>query len=186
MAHVRYKQAGGEDAVFDNINDYYYYLNSFFQYTNKRFDYMNGSYEYGACVWFHYLETKYQYTGGPGHMVKSIWESLVNYSSINAIDVALRSAGSTFFDDLVEFYAWNFFTGSRADPDHYYPEGAFYPEMHMDGRYIFSSDTAISQSIYPTAARFYRFTLPSQSDVAFIPVNLNSYPFIGKMLLILH
>ena len=163
-----------EDGVFDGINDYYYYLNSFFRSTNQRFDLVNQQHEYGLCLWFHFLEAKFSDRISRGETVKRTWEALRDYQGLLAIDMMLYEMGMTFRDALTEFYAWNYLTGSRAYPELFYPEGAYYPQIQPDKTFTFNSDTVISQSVYPTASRYYVNSTQNES-IAIIPVNIDNY-----------
>ena len=170
-----------EDAVYDNVNDYYQYLGVPYMYTgngvfdggNMPFDTFNGWYEYGMSIWFHYLDKRFESQLAKGEIMKRVWEALVDVPALEALDRVLYQLNSSFQEELATFYAWNYRTGSRADTDLYYPEGNAYPEMVLDGQYAFSVDTTINEAINPTAARYFHFTQERDGNsFVLIPVNL--------------
>ena len=165
-----------EDVVYDSVNDYYNYLGllystqtGYFDRTNVSFDHTDGWREYGLAVWFHFLEKR----TGSRDIVRSLWEEIVDYPGLDALDRALLETGRTLNEELVLFYAWNYITGSRADDDLYYPEGSDYPEIRLDGEYIFSQDTTFTADIRSLAARYYQFQHTSGDVFTLIPVNLH-------------
>ncbi|MBN2029370.1 hypothetical protein JW824_03925 [bacterium] len=163
-----------EDTVYDHVNDYYYYLPKFFSDTNMPFYTMNGWREYGLCVWFHFLvrhlETVLQ---DPRLIVRYVWEEIVDYPAVEAVDAALQRIGYTFDDALALFHGWNYMTGSRADTVHFYPEGHAYPEIALDGYFRFQQDTSLQESVESTASRYFHFHQSNSTAFTLIPTNLN-------------
>ncbi|MBN1893702.1 hypothetical protein JW906_04380 [bacterium] len=164
-----------EDALFDSVNDYYNYLGRFFERNNIRFDHADGWREYGLCLWFHYLTERYRDQFQLGGIVRAIWEEIPEYEAILAIDVALHKLGSSFSEELAVFYAWNTMTGGRADTSAAYPEGTFYPDLYLDGQFTWSRDTTVTDSLFPTACRYYGFQTGQDEDFVLVPVNVHSY-----------
>jgi len=171
-----YWEAGAtwmEDAVYDDINDYYNYLDQFFKYTNRRFDRFDEAHEYGLCLWFHYLEKRFESNIQKGEMVRKIWKKIIEYPALQATDYVLREMGKSFNEELPNFYGWNYMTGSRADTVNFYPEGTAYPEISLDGTYLFSLDTTIVDDLLPTACRYYQFTQSDGTRFTLIPTHLD-------------
>jgi hypothetical protein len=125
-----------EDMVYDNVNDYIYYLPSFFnhpEWSLKTFG-VSGDvalHPYGSCVWPIYLSEKFG-----RNIIKEIWEKCAEVAGDNvfdppfssATDKALVARGSNFEDAFREFTVWNYFTADRARPNSFYSEGdQFYP-----------------------------------------------------------
>lgn len=160
-----------EDAVYDDINDYYNYLSDFFRFTNVPFDYTDGWREYGLSLWFHFLEKRL----GGFDIVRMTWEQIVGYPAIEATDRALREVGTTFEEELSVFYGWNYMTGTRSDTIDFYPEGDHYPEIFLDGTFAFVYDTTVTRSIRRLASRYFRFTNEDDSRFTLIPTNLDRY-----------
>jgi hypothetical protein len=164
-----------EDALFDSINDYYNYLGRFFEANNVRFDRADGWREYGLCLWFHFLTKKYRDQYRPGEIVRAIWEEIPQYEGLLANDVVLHRLGSSFSQELAVFYAWNTLTGARADTSASYTEGSFYPDLHLDGEFTWSRDTTITDSLFPTACRYYDFHSGPDEGFVLVPVSVHSY-----------
>ncbi len=163
-----------EDVVYDYVNDYYYYLTTFFSQTNMSFYTSNGWREYGLCIWFHFLvkhlETVLE---DPRLIVRFVWEEIVDYPAVEAVDAALQKIGYTFDDALSLFYGWNYMTGSRADTVHFYPEGYAYPEIKLDGVFHFQQDTSLQETVESTAGRYFHFHQDNNTAFTLIPTNLS-------------
>ncbi len=127
-----------EEQVYDDINDYYYYLGWFAQYTNlslrtsRETIYPGVAYQYAAVVWPLYLSQKFGQD-----IVRLIWEkcaedapgpNVFQNGFQDAIDEA--SGGEyNFGSALSEFYMWYYFTGFRAVDGFGYEEAANYPPV---------------------------------------------------------
>ncbi|OVE78747.1 hypothetical protein BVY01_04570 [bacterium I07] len=157
-----------EDLVYDDINDYYYYLTPLFNNTNVAFDHVDGIKEYGQCIFFHYLEARYQTAG----LLREIWDGVVDLPALQALDIVFRNRESSLEEELALYYGWNAATGSRADIVQFYPEGDFYPEIVLDSSTEFKNDTTITSALRPQAARYYEFTRGDES-VILIPVHVD-------------
>ncbi|MBN2011010.1 hypothetical protein JW960_16805 [candidate division KSB1 bacterium] len=156
-----------EDFVYDDINDYYFYLDTFFNNPNTPFTSFSGLYPYGNCLWAHMLVKKYE-----PNIIKEIWEEIDNRPVMDAIALALNNHGSSFGQEFTDYAAWNYFTGSRANPAAYYEEGAYYPEMRLSQSYSFDADTTIEESCRELAFSYYSFNVPSTGEtITLIPVN---------------
>lgn len=158
-----------EDAVYDSVNDYLYYLPSYFRNTNVPFNRSGSNREYGLSIWLHFLEKRF----GGYEIVKEVWEQIIHYPAMGALDHALRGHGSSFAGELPLFYGWNYMTGSRSDPVQFYPEGDTYPEITLDGSYPFSSDTTMTVEVQPTASRYYQFFRDDSVRITLIPTNVD-------------
>ncbi|MBN1154094.1 hypothetical protein JXB12_04155 [candidate division KSB1 bacterium] len=157
-----------EDMVYDEINDYYFYLDNFFNFINKPFDTYDGSYEYGNCLWNHMLTQKYG-----ASIVKEIWNEIVNYPVLEAIERALVKYNTTFLDELIDYSIWNYHTGSRADTINYYEEGASYYEAKPERNLTFKADTSINEQSAQLSYSYYHVYDPETSvSTVLIPINL--------------
>ena len=120
-----------EDFVYDEINDYYQYLNSFLNSPNdplnRRTD-PSDLHPYGASLFCHYLSEREE---GGEDSIRRTWEELAKHRRMSS-SAFERSIPGGMENALSEFAVWNFFTGSRARPDLFYSEGAFYPEVSAD------------------------------------------------------
>lgn len=156
-----------EDRVYDDVNDYLYYLPNFFKRTNQSFDTFNGQREYGLCLWFHFLEKRFQGMD----MLRRILNAMIVYPAMEACDAVLHDVGNTFADQLSLFYAWNMMTADRADTVRFYPEGHLYPQLMLDLNAPFHQDTLLTISVRPTASRYYGFTSDENTLYTLIATN---------------
>ena len=118
-----------EDVAYTEVNDYYSYLSYFFDFPGQPLNTQNNRHEYGASIFAHYLAERF----GPD-VIRQIWEQIRASGQADmrpfdrAIPIGIGSA-------MKEFAVWNYFTGSRAQPDRYYPEGAEYPEIEIEEKH---------------------------------------------------
>ena len=177
---MEFASTWAEDALYDYINDYYQYLGApygnfekgLFNRMDLSFDTWDGWHEYGMSIWFHFLEKRFEKQLEKGEIIRRVWEKIVDYPALEAMDYVLHELGSSFQDELVTFYAWNYRTGGRADTVHFYPEGDAYPEIVPDGHYHFNYDTTLNEEVVPTAARYYVFNQDNGDSFALIPTNI--------------
>jgi hypothetical protein len=143
-----------EDQVYDNIDDYIYYLPAFFNYpwVSLRF-FTNNSQDprylhpYGSCVWPIFLSERFDDI----NIVKNIWSVCAQVQGDNvlsATDTILKGIyNSSLNDAFREFSVWNYFTADRANPSvfGFYSEG---PLWVGQGGPIKVRETNIHQ-VYP-------------------------------------
>jgi hypothetical protein len=141
-----------EDQVFDNINDYIYYLSGLSSIFNKpwlslrNFD---GLHPYSACIWPIFLGEKF----GIG-IIKDIWTRCAQTPGDNvlsATDQILNDLyGSSLNDAFREFTVWNYFTGDRANPSlfGFYSEGDLFWTKDYPPKPIKVYETQINE-FYP-------------------------------------
>ena len=123
-----------EDVAYTDVNDYYSYLSYFFDFPEQRLDKKNNQHEYGATVFAHYLSKRF----GP-EVIREIWEEIgaSGQSDMRPFNRVLsRWISGGIGAAMKEFAVWNYYTGSRAQPDRYYPEGAYYPEIRIKKKHI--------------------------------------------------
>lgn len=156
-----------EDVVYDNVNDYLFYLGSFFNSDNRPFDYAYGIHMYGLCVWFHFLEKR---TGGR-EIVRDIWDALVDEPAMQAMGTALWENGYDLAEELQLFRGWNCMTGYRSDPELYYPEGDTWPLVRLAGTFIVNRDTSFTTSVAYCTGRYYRFVNSGGDTAVVVPVH---------------
>jgi len=156
-----------EDVVYDRVNDYLYYLDYYFRNENYAFNYANGIREYGLCLWFHFLEDRFQ----DKQLVPRIWEAMVDYPAVDALQEVLPQYSTSFEDELALFYTWNATTGPQADTSRFYPEGNLYPVPRPGHSWQVESDTSFSVFITGTGAGYYKLSLDSGLQYMLVPVN---------------
>ncbi len=122
-----------EDQVYDNIDDYIYYLPAFFNYpwVSLRF-FTNYSQDprylhpYGSCVWPIFLSERFNDI----NIVKNIWSVCAQVQGDNvlsATDTILKSIYSSSLNKAFqEFSVWNYFTADRAIDTLFYSEGSLF------------------------------------------------------------
>ncbi len=120
-----------EDVVYDQINDYYYYLSppgysTIFSRPELSLITFDGLHEYSSCVWAHYLDKRFG-----REMIRDIWEGCIERTAMQAMEESLKERGSDLASAHNEFAVWNYYTGSRADTVSYYPEGDRYPQVQV-------------------------------------------------------
>lgn len=177
-----------EEFVFDDINDYYYYLPSYFNKSTGAFSSYSG-YELG--IWNIYLKEKFEKTENDfskGYkIIKRTWDIFAqNKNSIEAINQALFENGTTLSKEFMDFGLWCYFTGSRAD-EKYFSEGRNYPKIKPINTYTFASPHKQFNVITnPVANSYLYFTkTPGLTDTLvsvisncdfqnYLPVNQNT------------
>jgi hypothetical protein len=168
-----------EDVVYDEVNDYYYYITSsgsIFNHPERSLTTFDGIHEYSACVWGHYLARRFG-----TDIMRQIWEGCVHDAVLNATEEALGDRGSGLSDALHEFAVWNAFTGPLCDTVSFYPEGHQYPQVSIPAAQIHfqvpvSADT-VAVAPEPLGASYVRF-FPSE-DVAGLAVQVTGDPSVA-------
>lgn len=110
-----------EEFIYDEINDYYYYLKSggYFNFTDKAFASNEG---YNLAVWNIFLKDKFNY-----NVIRRQWELMKSYRALEAINRSLIEAQSSFLEAYKEFGLWTFYTNYRTVPGKFFDEAASYP-----------------------------------------------------------
>ncbi len=152
-----------EDVVYDDINDYFAYLPYYFRHTEIPFNAFDIR-SYGQAVWNHFLVKNFD----DPDLIRRSWEIMQSGPlAIDAINQSLLEKGSRLKDQMAEFAIWNYFTGpNRADPAHYYEEGAAYPNVHLDGNFLVDADTTVTDSSLSMTAQYYKFTTTVAGEYA--------------------
>lgn len=122
-----------EDVVFDEVNDYRFYLKYFFNYpwlgletySLNLGDIPRVLHPYASCVWARYLNERFN----DRDIIRRIWEicgAVPGYNVLSATDQVLNDSGYTFEQAFSEFLTWNYFTANRADTVNKYSEANFW------------------------------------------------------------
>ena len=78
-------------------------------------------------------------------------------------------AGSNLQSAFAEFTRWNYFTADRANPDLFYPEGAYYPRFQpLQQTGYTNSTTTMSGSVFPLSSSMYAFGLARDTITAIV------------------
>lgn len=160
-----------EEALYDELNDYYFYLPVFYNAPQTSFQRFNTAFDlhpYASCVLPIYLDQRF----GP-EIIRDIWLRCgemgpgpdflaASYLAIDSVSGGTMSWPSAF----QEFALWNYFTGERAavaPAGIGYEEADAYPEIPEDkiGRH-FSYPVSVTSDANPyipqhNAAAYMRF-----------------------------
>ena len=119
-----------EDQVFDEIDNYLYYLDYFFATPDVPLIAVSytipGIFKhiYGSCIFAFYIAENFG-----SQAIRQVWELMQDHTAIEAINIVLTKHGSNFESEFVKFSMWNFFTGGRARPSFSYKDSKIYPEI---------------------------------------------------------
>jgi len=159
-----------EDMVYDNVNDYYYYLPGFFDHPNWALtSQYKGNYEYGACVWPRYLSERFG-----EEIIHDIWEQCGEKTWLNSIEAwvdQLQARGSSLREELGRFRTWCFFSGERYEP-FAFQEGQNYPtideETYLHEYTVYPVQDTISKLIAPAymGTTYLKFVRPILGDIS--------------------
>jgi hypothetical protein len=155
-----------EDVIYDEVNDYYQYLPVFFRRTDIPFNMFDQFGHYlGQALWNHFLVKKY----GDFDVIRRTWEIMQNdVPVLNAIDQSLNEKGSSFVEEFTDFAAWNYFTGTRADPINYYDESPEYPEILLNDELEIVSDASVADSSLSLTHKYYKFTVLTSGEYSIL------------------
>ena len=117
------------------------------------------SYPYGAALWPYFLEHRF----GVATVVDA-WEASAHATFLDAMDVAVRAAGSTIDGAWIEFTRWNLFTGARAAGGPY-PDAHAWPEVPRESA-ITAAGTIFVEGL---SARYVPITIASRQRIAATP-----------------
>jgi len=145
-----------EEIFYDGINDYYNYLYAFLGAPHLSLTETSGNHMYGAVLWAIYLDEVFGTEAN-----RSLWE-------IMAVDVVtpleahrsfLANSGTILLDSYSNLTVWQLFTGDRAQPGDYFPEGDHYPLVKTDTLNLEPVDVTLPA----LAGRYYR-SLPATTS----------------------
>lgn len=149
-----------EDVVYTDVNDYYNYLRSTssqFRTPDVTFT-SNSMIVYSRAVWGHFIARAFG-----AAMMRRSWEYVRDRRPIDAVDAALREGGSSFGLAFAEWGRWNYYTGSRADPSKFYPEGMNYPEIVQGGSDFAPPSSTLAGSVDPAGTRYHQVMIPQST-----------------------
>jgi len=158
-----------EEFVYDEINDYYFYLPGYFKKPDRRFTYFDGSAwggGYDRVIWNIYLKEKFEHEENDStkgyDIIKKSWEIMRNHqrSAIEAISLALSEYGLEMTSSFNDFGAWCYFTGYRTQDGKYFDEAENYPLIKPISYYEYQPPKkTYSISIQPIANNYMIFDL---------------------------
>ncbi len=160
-----------EDYVFNDVNDYYYYLNSvgsIFDRPEKSFFTSSG---YDLAIWPKLLENRYN-----TRMLRTTWEKIADFKPLDASDKALQAAQSDFATEFCAFTRWNYYTSYRTvlgSSDEMYPEAAKYRSITFQSTVELLNGTASFSNELPPLASNYVRVYKGIDTVTFIIANID-------------
>lgn len=145
-----------EEFVFDEVNDYYYYINSYFRNTDRRLENNSG---YNLAVLGIYLKERF-FNEDPMrgyNILKSTWENMVNNRAVVALASAFNNYNTSFEIEFNNFGKWIFFTGKNTHPGEYFEEAQFYPDVSSTYEFeLTNKQFTFSFSSEPTGLNYVR------------------------------
>ncbi len=146
-----------EEFVYDDVNDYYFYMSNYFNDPGKPFaSFRSGTADgYDLAIWNIYLKDKFGF-----EIIKRQWELLPQMRALNAISSSLNlpEYGSNFREAFNEFGVWTFFTDRRAKQSEYFEEAENYPLIKPISSLIFDPpDETVTVNSKPTVNSFISF-----------------------------
>lgn len=141
-----------EDFVYDDVNDYYSSAPAFLRDVAEPFNQFGSPAHYGAAIWNHFLEERYDAI----QATTRAWEYILEGTFVTqAINDGLRDKSIDFNEAFAEFAIWNYFTGVRAK-NSYYKEGAFLGEVPVAT--VESFDNVVVGAVKSLGCQYYRYT----------------------------
>jgi len=159
-----------EDQVYDNINDYIYYLPSFFNKPWLSLRNFDGLHPYGACIWPIFLGERFDNI----NIIKEIWTLCSQTPGDNVLSATNTILTDLYSDSLSkafrEFTVWNYFTANRANPNllGFYSEGELFFDPY--GNPIKVKETDI-HNVYPVSDSSIASQLPEDLGANYIAFN---------------
>ena len=147
-----------EEFVFDEVNDYYYYLKTggFFNFTDKAFGSNDG---YNLAIWNIFLKDKFNFD-----IIKRQWELMKTYLGLESMNRSLIENQSSFLEAYKEFGLWTFYTNYRTVPGRFFDEAANYPLIKPFMTVTFTGNaTPIQFNSIVTSTNYLKFVNPNVS-----------------------
>ena len=129
-----------EDRMFNDVNDYYYYVNpsgwyseTFYEDPSTPLTYANGLHEYGGVVFPRFIWERFGDTG-----LAAIRNTFVRMESTHSgsasviLDAITDVVGMDVKNLIAEFWVWSYFTGERARDNQFFREAAYYTAPPSD------------------------------------------------------
>ena len=129
-----------EDVIYENINNYIYYLPFMFQrFSNTSFVNIEYLYPYGNSLFWHLIEKRY----GP-EVVTQVWKKIEEKPGLDALNEVLNGLNSSLSIQLHQYSIWMNFTGDRADTINFFPESHLYPNLTIQSDDVYNIEGIFS------------------------------------------
>ena len=154
-----------EEFVYDDVNDYYYYINHYTNnpariFSSNNTDHGDG---YDLAIWNIYLVKNYGYG-----IIKRQWELMPTQRAMIAIGNSLLERNSNFTHDYNRFGIWTFFTNTRSVQGKYFEEAANYPLVKNLSEKIYPQETQIDVYAKATSNNFVKFGNTTNGDSLYV------------------
>ncbi|RPI03768.1 MAG: hypothetical protein EHM72_00520 [Calditrichaeota bacterium] len=153
-----------EDVAYDDVNDYIQYLPHYLSNLHRSLRVYNGLHEYGAALYFHMLTQKYGQA-----IVLQFWQEFAHRELYTALDAVLNRYSSSMALEFADHMVWNYFSGDRADPAHYYEEGASYPMIEPHLVQELEKTVGFSDETQLLSARYTRIQPAGFGNLSILP-----------------
>ena len=154
-----------EEFVYDDVNDYYYYINHYTNnparvFSSNNTDHGDG---YDLAIWNIYLVKNYGYG-----IIKRQWELMPTQRAMIAIGNSLLERNSNFTHDYNRFGIWTFFTNTRSVQGKYFEEAKNYPLVKNLSDKIYPQETHIDVYAKATSNNFVKFGNTTNGDSLYV------------------
>lgn len=168
-----------EEFVYNDINDYYYYMGSYFRNPQQTFNNThNINNGYDLAIWNIYLKDRFGVD-----IIKRTWQLLPNERALQAISDAIQETGSSLKIEFNNFGIWTYFTDGRAVPNKYFKEAAKYPLLNPT--IITSSINVNSEPVSNNFFQYNNFTPTNKDSVVTLVTNCDLQGALGSSITIL-
>ena len=160
-----------EEVVATQVNDYFYYLDCILGSTDEHPSSNNGCGRiYGEVIFYIMLGEHF----GTKGITREIWEAARNQRGVSAVEAALLSRNSSYFEELQRLATWLVFTGPNAIAGEYFPDAASFYDTPPNDMFInpgtISFDTGPIQDVYegtisPLSFQLLKIPVVSSQDV---------------------
>ena len=160
-----------EEFVYDDVNDYYFYLPYYFATTDLPFSSTNNKRQYALGLWNIFL-AEYFRDQDPElgfKIIKGSWENVPGRNALQAIELSLNNFGFSFSQLFPVFANWCFFTSYRKIENSFFSEAKNYPIIKPLGVMNFTSgfcETTVQS--YPASTLYLAFNDFGDSLVAIV------------------
>jgi len=116
-----------EDYVYDEINDYVQYVNRLIPNLEaKAFDQADGNTEYANALFLQLITQKFGV-----NILRQIWQNMIPYPALQAIDYTLEEYQSSFADCFAEYAGYFYFTGSKGQQGQFFKDAALFNQFRI-------------------------------------------------------
>ena len=160
-----------ESAVYPEVKDYIHDAPSYFSSINQTSFTQNdpSDFGYGRTVWGIYFRLKYGI-----EFIRAVWEKVSLQRPPLALLKTVEQYGSTMRKEFSEFALWCYYTNTRADSVHFFPDAKLLPGVHLaDSVRLTTPSYALSRTCPSYTIQYVWLQLASDTAVCVV-INANS------------